>query len=322
MKSYDEVTANVLEAARQHHCKVKRIQYAASVSAMCLTCILGLGIYMNLEKPETRLPSTETYTETVQEGTNAAVLPSDTSAEFQFQITEFNESLFLPGMSENFYDSWFATSTVPLETDPIEMEISTETQAPVETQAATETQFPVETQVPNTIGTENITPETTEAPQSTAIAEINKTTSKSTSTIATTASLFTTDIYFTTNVPYSTEGTFTTEISISETTGISIESTAISGSPETATYDTTTLQTTETTTVTTTIEVQATTADANNTFPPETLPIQNLPPSFTSFLLDNLTEEELEQFRQFIEEENIAAALEYLTEIISLLSIS
>ena len=324
MRSYDEITANVLEATRQHRRKVKRIQYTASVSAMCLTCTLGLGVYMNLEKPEAILPSTEeTSTETVQKATNAVTLPSDTSTELQYQLTEFSDNLFLPNMGGNVSDSLFATATVPSETDPIETEAPTETQTSV-----------VQTSVVS---------ETTNVPQSTDTPETSKTTSKNTSSIATTHHPFTTEtaataVPLTTNIPFTTTVCMTTEgIFSTRTDGTenpTAEPTAPSESTESGVSSETTLcfslvtDAVETTTTTTTTVTENIPTDTDNTLPPESLPPQNLPPNsilspgFTDFLLANLTEEELEQFRQFIESGDLISALDYLTETLPLLPIS
>ncbi len=51
MKSYDEVVANVLEGAAAHRRKVKRMQQAAALTAMCAVCIVGLSVYRKLESP-------------------------------------------------------------------------------------------------------------------------------------------------------------------------------------------------------------------------------------------------------------------------------
>lgn len=336
MKSYDEITANVLEATRQHRRKVKQIQYTASVSALCITCILGLGVYMNLEKPEARLPSTEeTYTETVLQTINSTEpATTDTSSQMQYQITEFSDDLFLPGLSGNIPDSYFATSTLPPETDPIETETTVETQTSIAQTSVTETTSP---------------------PQNSDIPEASKTTPKSTNTIFTThqpsnteASLTTavpltteaplsTDPPFTTEVPLSTASPFTTEVPLSTASPFTTVlftsnnpfTTESVQEPTTDTTDTspetsflTSVIETETKTETTTITI------SEGTTPPETMPPQGLPPysnlskSFTDFIVTNLTEEELEQFKLFIEEDDLTAALHYLAEVLSSLPTS
>lgn len=318
MRSYDEITANVLEATRQHRRKVKRIQYTASVSAMCLTCMLGLGVYMNLEKPEAVLPPTEeTSTETVQKATNATTPPSDISTELQYQITEFSDSLFFPNIGGNVPDSRFATSTVPAETDPIETEAPTETQTSV-----------IQTSVVS---------ETTNVPQGTDIPETSKTTPKSTSSIATTHHPLTTDtaataVPLTTNIPFTTtvymttEGIFSTQTASTENP--TAEPTESDVSLETTLCFSLVTDAVETTTTTTTTVTETIPTDTDNTLPPESLPPQNLPPNlilssgFIDFLLANLTEEELAQFRQFIESGDLISALDYLAETITLLPIS
>jgi len=71
LKTYDEVYQNVIAATNAHRRKMKKIQNAVSVSAVCITCILGVTVYMNLEKPMSVPSETEatTFTMTTEEVT-------------------------------------------------------------------------------------------------------------------------------------------------------------------------------------------------------------------------------------------------------------
>lgn len=320
MRSYDEITANVLEAAKCRRHKAKQVQYAVSVSAMCLTCMLGLGVYMNLEKPEAQLPSTEISTETTAKATNAAPLPPEASTELQYQITEFSDGLLCPNAGGNVSGSWFATSTVQPETDPVETETPTESQT-----------FAVQT---------TAFPETTTISLSTDPPESSKTTPKDTSPIATTQHVPSTDNTFTTVVPptttvpsasiFTTQEIPATSVTVQDPTELNPEPTDPAPTDDTVSSETTVYATsateTFTTTTTATETIPADTTD--NTPPPEPLSPQNLPPNltlssdFAEFLLTNLTEEELKQFRQFIEDGDLSSALNYLAEILPLLLIS
>ena len=92
MKSYDEITASVLQAAELRTIRIKRIRNACTLTAACLTCAIGGAAIMKLEKPtflpedpyESQTdsfysasdPSTEVPTETTEETT---VPPTETT---------------------------------------------------------------------------------------------------------------------------------------------------------------------------------------------------------------------------------------------------
>ncbi|MBR2913112.1 MAG: hypothetical protein IKC40_04240, partial [Oscillospiraceae bacterium] len=77
MKTYDEIVNNVIEATAAHRRRVKHIQTIAATSAMCAACVLGLGIYLNLEPPQT-LPEPPDETQTSTIGTTNAETDNST----------------------------------------------------------------------------------------------------------------------------------------------------------------------------------------------------------------------------------------------------
>lgn len=67
MKTYDEIVDNVIEATALHRRRVKHAQRIAATSAMCLACVFGLSVYLNLE-PQNTLPEfSETETQTTMQ---------------------------------------------------------------------------------------------------------------------------------------------------------------------------------------------------------------------------------------------------------------
>ncbi len=71
MKTYDEVYDNIIEATNAHKQKMRKIQNAVSVSAVCLTCIFGVGMFLKLERPMSHPSVTEeTTTMTTSEMTD------------------------------------------------------------------------------------------------------------------------------------------------------------------------------------------------------------------------------------------------------------
>lgn len=78
MKTYDEVFENVMKATDAHHKKVRRIQNAVSVSALCAVCVAGVGMFLKLEKPFS-VPS-ENQLETMTMTTDEMTRMLDTTA--------------------------------------------------------------------------------------------------------------------------------------------------------------------------------------------------------------------------------------------------
>lgn len=83
MKSYEEITNQVLETAQVRTVKIKRIRYAATTAVVCVCCAIGGAAFMKLEKPEIK-PS-DLYTEESHDTLHSA---SDPSAEETTEMTE------------------------------------------------------------------------------------------------------------------------------------------------------------------------------------------------------------------------------------------
>ena len=85
MKTYDEVYENIMIATNAHRQKVRKIQRVASSSAVFLTCVLGAGMFMQIEKPMSK-PFDSRASVTVTKKPAAA--PEET-----FQTIEVNASV-------------------------------------------------------------------------------------------------------------------------------------------------------------------------------------------------------------------------------------
>lgn len=120
MKTYDEVTKQVLEGVKLHRMKVRKIQYAASVTAVCTTCILGLTLYLDLEKPSSvHVSNTETHTETVIDTLFLSSHPNEEDTLYTEICVTYPEEQ-LPLNSEEALQSTFVFTLPVLQTDPTE----------------------------------------------------------------------------------------------------------------------------------------------------------------------------------------------------------
>lgn len=52
MRSYDEITSQVLEKAAVKAVKIKRIRYSCTLTAICAACAIGGSAFLKLDKPE------------------------------------------------------------------------------------------------------------------------------------------------------------------------------------------------------------------------------------------------------------------------------
>ncbi|MBE6876774.1 MAG: hypothetical protein E7496_08690, partial [Ruminococcus sp.] len=97
MKTYDEVFENVMKATEEHHKKMRRIQNAVSVSALCAVCVAGVGVFLKLEKPMSAPSESQTETMTTDEmtrmlDTTASSPASSDSAELSNSISRLVET--------------------------------------------------------------------------------------------------------------------------------------------------------------------------------------------------------------------------------------
>ena len=81
MKTYDEITSQVLEGAAVRTVKLKRIRYTCTATVVCAACVIGGAAFMKLEKPEFK-PS-DSYIETSDSLHSA----SDPSTDEQIETT-------------------------------------------------------------------------------------------------------------------------------------------------------------------------------------------------------------------------------------------
>ncbi len=81
MKTYDEITSQVLEGAAVRTVKLKRIRYTCTATVVCAACVIGGAAFMKLEKPEFK-PS-DSYIETSDSLHSA----SDPSSDEQIETT-------------------------------------------------------------------------------------------------------------------------------------------------------------------------------------------------------------------------------------------
>lgn len=80
MKTYDEIYDNVIKATDDHRKKIHKIQNTVSVSAVCLTCILGVGMFAKIERPATVPSSSNTTATTTTMTTDEMMQIIDTTA--------------------------------------------------------------------------------------------------------------------------------------------------------------------------------------------------------------------------------------------------
>ena len=177
MKSYDEITNQVLETAQVRTVKLKRLRYASTTAVVCLCCVIGGAAFMKLEKPEIK-PS-DRYTEESSDSLHSA---SDPSTEETAETTEEPTTETTPvqtTLPETTVATTLATTTTFM-TEPEEEVIVTElvpiyvengaapvimTSIPGETHTAQTTKHTSTTAKPAETTAESITetvPETTE----------------------------------------------------------------------------------------------------------------------------------------------------------------
>lgn len=104
MKTYDEVTEHILSTAKSRRRKQRQLQYAASVSMVCVACMMGLGVYMKLEKPPAIPMEEETFTSAVSESASASPgeFPTTFTAEQPIFPAESGSMTDLPEPSAAF----------------------------------------------------------------------------------------------------------------------------------------------------------------------------------------------------------------------------
>ena len=268
MKTYDEVTKQVLEGVKLHRMKVRKIQYAASVTAVCTTCILGLTLYLDLEKPSSiHVSNTETRTETVIDTLFLSNSPHEDDTLYTEICVTYPEEQ-LPLTSEEAVQSTFVFTLPVLQTDPTEppMVQTTFPMAVPPTVPATE--------APVTVPTEVVTaaPET-EKPPKTELIDIPATT-----------------------IPAAEEDTAPADETEADMTGAeemcptdpAEQCTEPIASDETMCSSDTTASSAESTATSTSVSTETTVAETSTTSP-----AQQLPPCFLAWVLElNLSDDE------------------------------
>jgi len=106
VKSYDEITRNVLQGAAAYQAKARRMRYAVSAAGVCAAAAVGSIVYLQLARPETIPPEdpSSTVTTTVA-APSAEATSSPAPTETDPVSTTADES----------------TSTALIETDPAEL---------------------------------------------------------------------------------------------------------------------------------------------------------------------------------------------------------
>ena len=79
MKTYDEITARVLETAAVRTVKIKRMRYFCTMAAVCSACVIGGAAFMKLEKPE--FQPTESQSDPLHSASDPSTeVPTETTA--------------------------------------------------------------------------------------------------------------------------------------------------------------------------------------------------------------------------------------------------
>ena len=267
MKTYDEVTKQVLEGVKLHRMKVRKIQYAASVTAVCTTCILGLTLYLDLEKPSSiHVSNTETRTETVIDTLFLSNSPHEDDTLYTEICVTYPEEQ-LPLTSEEAVQSTFVFTLPVLQTDPTEPPMVQTTFPMVIPPAA-----PV-TEAPATVPTEAVTaaPEP-EKPSKTELIDVPATTIPAAEEDTAPAD--------------ETEADMTCEEAVP--TDPMEQCTETTASDETTCSSDTTASSAESTTTSTAVSTETTVAETSTTSP-----AQQLPPCFLEWVLQlNLSDDE------------------------------